>query len=234
MKIALTDAFPGYSSGRHNGKNQPLPTGIGLFVSMSGSEKCSKGTLFGNRYRTGGILALHDPCSTSNPDAVMNPRGSGLPHDQPKKPNRQDVASEVAKSGPADAEARGERANEESEVAVEPIAARLVESDSAPSIRVGSPFAVDPAVITSTGPTESIYDVGPVRYTAMGAVVASAMVLGFACAGAWWFPAGGTLVAALGCLLSIFGLYSTYRFSSAGLLVVHLCIFALCYGRSLG
>ena len=120
----------------------------------------------------------------------------------------------------------------------EPIRANLVETiDGAQSIRIGSPFAVDPIDPLAGIPAkriEVLLDVGPIRYTAMGAVAASIMVLAFAAAAAWWFPAGGALIAALGCVLSIFGLYSTYRFTSAGLLAVHLCLFVVSYGRSLG
>ncbi len=99
-------------------------------------------------------------------------------------------------------------------------------------IRNGSPFAVDPLEHAASG--ELIYDVGPVRYTAMGAVAAAVMVLGFASIAAWWFPAGGTLIAALGCVLSIFGMYSAFRITSATLLALHLCLFVVSYARSLG
>jgi hypothetical protein len=115
----------------------------------------------------------------------------------------------------------------------EPIAAQWVSADDAQSIRVGSPFVIDPIAAEPSRPIEVLLDVGPIRYTAMGAVAASIMVLGFAAAATWWFPAGGTLIAALGCALSIFGLYSNYRITSAGLLAIHLCLFVLCYGRSL-
>ena len=59
------------------------------------------------------------------------------------------------------------------------------------------------------------------------------MVLAFAAAAAWWFPSGGTMIAALGCVLSIFGLYSTQRVTAAGILSLHLGLFILCYGRSI-
>jgi hypothetical protein len=115
----------------------------------------------------------------------------------------------------------------------QPIAANLADTSGESPIRFGSPFAIDPISTRPARPIERLYDVGPVRYTAMGAVAASVMVLGFAGAGAWWFPAGGALIAALGCVLSIFGLYSTHRLASAGLLAIHLCLFVLSYGRSL-
>lgn len=101
-------------------------------------------------------------------------------------------------------------------------------------VRVGSPFAVDPVLAnTANRPIEVLYDVGPIRYTAMGAVAASIMVVGFGTAAAFWFPSGGALIAALGCVLSIFGLYSHYRYVALGLLTLHLCLFVYSYGQSL-
>jgi hypothetical protein len=98
---------------------------------------------------------------------------------------------------------------------------------------VGSPFAEDPFEIDNSRPIENLYDVGPVKYTAMGAVAASILVLGFAAAAAYLFPVGGAMVAALGCLLSLFGMYSPWRLASAGLLAVHLFLFLLSYGRTM-
>ena len=63
-------------------------------------------------------------------------------------------------------------------------------------IRVGSPFRVDPKAISGTviqrprSQPETFYDVGPLRYTALGAVGAATMVLVFAAVAAWWFPGG--------------------------------------------
>lgn len=119
------------------------------------------------------------------------------------------------------------------EVEEEPITAKLADTIDESPVRVGSPFATDPFETHAT-PIEQIYDVGPLRYTAMGAVAAAAVVLFFALVGFWWFPAGGAMIAALGCMLSIFGLYSTFRYTSAGLLTVHLALFVMSYGRSLG
>ena len=104
---------------------------------------------------------------------------------------------------------------------------------SSAAIRVGSPFAVDPTGIIPTKPVEVFYDVGSLRYTAMGSVAAATMVIGFALAALLWFPAGGALIAGLGCLLSIFGLYSSYRKSALLLLFTHLGIFVMTYFRSL-
>ena len=101
------------------------------------------------------------------------------------------------------------------------------------AIRVGSPFAVDPFAHDANRHIENFYDVGPLRYTAMGAVYASAMVVGFATAAAYFFPAGGAMIAALGCFLSIFGMYSSYRLTAAGLLTLHLCLFVFSFGRTL-
>ncbi len=101
------------------------------------------------------------------------------------------------------------------------------------SIRVGSPFASEPnAPERRSKRIEAFYDVGPIRYTAMGSVGASVMVLGFAAAGAWWFPVGGVLIAALGCGLSLFGMASVYRISSITLLLIHLGLFLFSYSRS--
>ncbi|MGI9470220.1 MAG: hypothetical protein ACR2NZ_01725 [Rubripirellula sp.] len=119
-------------------------------------------------------------------------------------------------------------------VSAEPITAKLVDDIDESPLRVGSPFAVDPLEHHEDVPIEQIYDVGPLRYTAMGAVAAAVLVLFFASIGVWWFPAGGAMIAALGCMLSIFGLYSTFRYTAAGLLAVHLCLFVFSYGRSLG
>ena len=101
-------------------------------------------------------------------------------------------------------------------------------------VRVGSPFAVDPTIPAAKRPIEPFYDVGPIRYTAMGAVAASIMVLGFASVAAWWFPSGGALIAALGCVLSIFGMYSAFRKTAISLLAVHLLLFVVSYSRSIG
>jgi hypothetical protein len=107
------------------------------------------------------------------------------------------------------------------------------------AIRVGSPFAVDPNPIAGTSiqrrrvKPEAFYDVGPLRYTALGAVSAALLVLGFAAAAAWWFPGGGTIIAALGCALSIFGLYSNRKMTASGCLVLHLLLFMISYSRAI-
>jgi hypothetical protein len=113
----------------------------------------------------------------------------------------------------------------------EPIAAD--DPGDVASVRIGSPFAVDPFTHDPARAIEAFYDVGPLKYTAMGAVSASLMVVGFAAAATYFFPIGGTMIAALGCVLSIFGMYSSYRLTAAGLLAIHLCLFVLSYGRTL-
>ena len=102
-------------------------------------------------------------------------------------------------------------------------------------VRRGSPFRVDPLDLPEfyERPVELIVD-GALRYTAMGAVTAAVVVAAFGAASAWWFPAGGTMIAALGCVLSIFGLYSNLKLTSVGMLSVHLAIFVVSYGRSIG
>ncbi|TWU56697.1 hypothetical protein Poly51_26140 [Rubripirellula tenax] len=112
------------------------------------------------------------------------------------------------------------------EVAVDPATGLAAES-----VRIGSPFAVDP--LPQTVAIEPLLDVGPMRYTAMGAVAASMMVVGFASAALWWFPAGGALVAALGSVLAISGLFSNYRTASLVLLFVHVGLFVANYSQVL-
>ena len=113
-----------------------------------------------------------------------------------------------------------------------------------PSIRVGSPFRQDPDHLPSaTVPLslpghsgEAAYsEFGAFRYTAIGASSAAVTVLLFAAVGAWWFPAGGALVAVLGTVLSIVGLFSTKRFRIVAIaaLPLHISLFFLSYARSL-
>ena len=112
------------------------------------------------------------------------------------------------------------------------------EIPTAQAVRVGSPFAIDPDNLPGPdwravqGKPELFYDIGPLKYTAIGAVAAAVMTLGFAAAAAWWFPGGGTMIAALGCVLSIFGLYSPHRLSAAACLALHLTLFLLSFGHA--
>ncbi|TWU21476.1 hypothetical protein Pla52o_36620 [Novipirellula galeiformis] len=101
-------------------------------------------------------------------------------------------------------------------------------------IRVGSPFATEPEPNPQAVQAEDIYfQATPLRYTSIGAVVAATMVVFFAVAATAWFPVGGTMIAGLGCLLSILGLYSHLRVPAAGLLAVHLVLFVTSYSRIL-
>lgn len=115
----------------------------------------------------------------------------------------------------------------------------LAESVAKPKeIRTGSPFASDPELTPSqvaaqTRKLEKFYDVGPLRYTAMGAVAASAMVIVFASIACWWFPGGGALIAGLGCALAAFGMFSHLRTPAIGCLVVHMALFVVSYSRLL-
>ncbi|GAA4457294.1 hypothetical protein [Novipirellula rosea] len=107
-----------------------------------------------------------------------------------------------------------------------------VASEHDPEIRVGSPFAKEPEPAPQPVRPEDVYfQATPLRYTSIGAVAAASLVVLFALGGTVWFPAGGTLVAGLGCLLSIFGLYSHLRIAAASLLAVHLFLFVASYSR---
>ena len=109
-------------------------------------------------------------------------------------------------------------------------------------IRVGSPFREDPKGVAaaSAAPVPqtpvSYADFGPFLYTAMGASSAAVVVLLFAAAGAFWFPTGGALVAILGTVLSIIGLFSTrkFRYAAIAMLPLHMTLFFVSYARSLG
>ncbi|MEL6104383.1 MAG: hypothetical protein AAFU85_00040 [Planctomycetota bacterium] len=106
-------------------------------------------------------------------------------------------------------------------------------------IREGSPFRTEPAAILAEqfASGEGAYiDLGPYRYTAMGAAVSAVLITMFAGLGAWWFPAGGVLVAMLGALLSIVGMYSPNRLRlvAIGALVLHSGLFLFSYQRAIG
>ena len=126
--------------------------------------------------------------------------------------------------------------------------AKLVDSNeskdaknaSEQAIRTGSPFrgtpqpAIRPVPVVGSGET-SYADLGPFRYTAMGAALAAALVVAFASLGAWWFPVGGVLVAMLGAVLSVVGMFSTtkLRFVAIGSLAAHAGLFFVSYLRSI-
>ncbi|KAA5547171.1 hypothetical protein FYK55_01820 [Roseiconus nitratireducens] len=116
-------------------------------------------------------------------------------------------------------------------------------AEDASDVRVGSPFRTDPsgpalaAVAAGDARRRPTYDdLGPMQYTAIGASTAGILVLLFAVLGAWWFPAGGAMVAMLGTVLSVGGLFAAarFRYASMGTLVLHLGLFFFCYVRSLG
>lgn len=69
---------------------------------------------------------------------------------------------------------------------------------------------------------EAFYDVGPTRYMAWGAVFASALVLLFAAASAFYFPAGALVITALGAALGAFGLASPQPKLSLALATMHV------------
>lgn len=148
----------------------------------------------------------------------MSQPGPSGPRSDPPSPSGQPIGADHPPDPSSDAQ---DPAGEEASGDVEAV------------VRVGSPFAVDPRVSNSPPPAESLQELGPMKYTAMGAVGASILVVGFGVAAAYFFPAGGTLVAALGCLLSILGMYSSYRLTAACLLTLHLCLFVFSYGRIL-
>ncbi|MCO8121439.1 hypothetical protein NHH03_06800 [Stieleria sp. TO1_6] len=135
-----------------------------------------------------------------------------------------------------------------------PFVAKLVDTDaSGPTgdevsaeaeIRSGSPFRIDPPNLVEpelpdTAAADAIGapygDFGPFLYTAMGASTAAVIVLLFAALGTWWFPIGGALVAALGIVLSIIGLFSPRRFRYAAIatLAIHMTLFCFSYVRSM-
>lgn len=164
----------------------------------------------------------------ANPDDASQP-GSPRPDEQPFVAKLVS-ASESANSGMEAADSTVDGVNAEQ-----------------PEIRVGSPFRIDPEDLdqidssatpgqVGAGVPEAAYaDFGPFLYTAMGASAAAVVVLLFAAAGAWWFPTGGALVAILGTVLSIIGVFSTRRFRYAAIatLPLHMVLFFVSYARSL-
>ena len=133
--------------------------------------------------------------------------------------------------------------SDDSNVADENIVGKDVAGDVAgepvndDGIRVGSPFAAGSVVGTATLPDANATQVPPaevladgvMRYTAQGSATASLMVIFFAAAAVWWFPAGGVVIAGLGCALAVGGMFSQYRLPSTGLLVIHLGLFFASY-----
>lgn len=125
-----------------------------------------------------------------------------------------------------------------------PFVAKMI-VPSVDEVHVGSPFRQDPEDLPAESPAGVIFtasgeaaygEFGPFLYTAMGASSAAVVVLFFAAAGAFWFPTGGALVAVLGTVLSIVGLFAAKRFRYAAFatLPMHMTLFFLSYVRSLG
>jgi len=108
-----------------------------------------------------------------------------------------------------------------------PIIARVV--DETPD-RIGSPFAAAPSgKAVKPRQTFALQDLGPFQYTAMGGVVSAIMLLGFAIVAYVWFPAGGCIIAALGCGTAILGLHSKFKRLTTGVLLSHTCLFLACF-----
>lgn len=114
--------------------------------------------------------------------------------------------------------------------------------NSGTSTRAGSPFrgGADSAAQGNPFKTQAIEaaygEFGPFVYTAMGGSIAAVVVLAFSALGAFWFPAGGALVAILGIVLSVIGMFGTKRFRYAAIAVapIHMGLFLLSYVRSIG
>lgn len=146
----------------------------------------------------------------------------------------------------------GEKTEEAEALATgkQPFVATLVDEqtqrEGGQPVREGSPFRPGTETQAATRPDfqtaqasdqpagPSYADLGPMRYTAMGAASAAVVVLLFAGLGAWWFPAGGALVAVLGAVLSIIGLFARqkFRYTALGTLTLHIGLFMVSYVRS--
>lgn len=108
-------------------------------------------------------------------------------------------------------------------------------------VRVGSPFAPG----TASGPqiksspavvAVSLAELNALMYLAMGATAAAVMVLVFAIIGTFLFPVGGLMVAALGVVLAVLGIFSKqkrYQWTAASMLPLHLTAAGVCYFRAL-
>ena len=111
-----------------------------------------------------------------------------------------------------------------------PVVARIV--DETPD-RIGSPFAAAPSGKTvKQSQIIAVHDLGPFQYTAMGGVVAAIMLLGFAIPALFWFPAGGCIIAALGCGTATLGLHSKFKRITTGILISHTCLFLNCFFKA--
>jgi hypothetical protein len=109
-------------------------------------------------------------------------------------------------------------------------------------IRYGSPFAVDPqpgpqsdgqGISGSPAVPESgaaaAFEAGVANETAAGGVIAATVILPLAGIALWLFPLGGMLISGLGGALSVIGLTTRRQRWSAGVLVIHICVFVAAY-----
>lgn len=121
--------------------------------------------------------------------------------------------------------------------------ARVVDpSPTEAGIRYGSPFAIDPqpaphydgegiaggAAVPESG-AAAAFEAGVANETAAGGVVAATVILPLAGIALWLFPLGGMLISGLGGALGVIGLTTRRQRWSAGVLVIHICVFVAAY-----
>ena len=216
--MSKPDAFQAKKQRRDRAAIRPSAVGAGPDPQDTLEDAIMATIILRSRYR-----AIMNPNRSDDPRDHLEPQVDGA---SSGRGEADPPAKAIPDPSPAEATS-GEHAEPG-----RPIVAKLADpSDPAPH-RVGSPFAPDASI--TVRPRQTPEDFGSIRYVASGAVAASILVLGFAVAAVSWFPAGGALIAALGCVLAILGLYSSFRLASATLLAVHLCLFVVSYGRSLG
>lgn len=108
-------------------------------------------------------------------------------------------------------------------------------------VRVGSPFAPGTASAPSikSSPTVSavsLAELNALMYLAMGATAAAVLVLLFAILGTILFPVGGLMVATLGVVLAVLGIFSKqkrYQWTAASMIPLHITAAGVCYFRAL-
>ena len=142
--------------------------------------------------------------------------------DDPAEATAREAASETDESrssGSADASGGRSAGDLAGASTVSPAATSV--SPAATSV---SPTAtsVSPAATSVGG---DAWHAGPLRYTALGAVFAAAICVGFAAVAAWYFPTGAIAVATLGSALGLFGLRSPRRITATSLVLIHLGLF---------
>ena len=143
--------------------------------------------------------------------------------DTSPQPNTDDDTQQLPAGPPEEASnTHNEEAGDEA-----PVLARVV--DETPD-RIGSPFAATPSgKAVKQQKVIALQDLGPFQYTAMGGVVAAIMLLGFVIPALVWFPAGGCIIAALGCGVATLGLHSKLKRITTGVLISHTCLFLACF-----